>query len=353
MKAQPSARPGAAPFRTRNSRRGRRVLAAGCGLVLAGIASLGALWPGTASASDDAAYPNRPVRVIVSYAAGNVTDTLARMIAEGLSAKWGQPVTVENRPGLGGSLGAQTASKAPADGHTLLFSAMAAMAINPHVYPNLGYDVARDFEPIVNVAYPDLMIVASPSLKIGSLTELVEFSKANPSALHYGTAGKGTVPHLNMEALKQRSGLVAQHVPYRGASAVLTDLIGGRIQLQQESSAVLLPHVKAGKLVPLATGGSKRHPQLPAVPTLGELYPGYESVIPWLGLFAPADTPPAIVVKVNRDVREILAGQAIREQLNARGLSIAGGSPQDFAAVVARDVARLGTLVKQLNLKAD
>ena len=242
------------------------------------------------------------MRLIVSYAAGNVTDSLARVIAEKLAEKWGQPVNVDNRPGQGGSMGAQIASKAPADGYTLLFSAMAALAINPHVYANVGYDVQRDFLPIVNVAYPTSVMVASPDLKISRFADLVAYSKANPTALNYGTAGNGTVPHLNMEALKAQSGLIAQHVPYKAAAAVMTDVMGGRLQLQQESISVVLPQIKAGKLVPIAAGASTRLPQLPDVPTLSELVPGYVSVVPWLGILAPVGTPRAIVDKVHQDV---------------------------------------------------
>lgn len=323
------------------------------GLTALALAGLGCVLPGSAVADESAGYPNRPVRLIVSYAAGNVTDTLARVVADGLSAKWGQAVTVDNRPGQGGSVGAQMVSRAPADGYTLLFSAMAAMAINTHVYSKVGYDVRKDFEPIVNVAYPDLMMVISPSLHIDSLAGLIEFSKAHPSAVNYGTAGNGTVPHLNIEALKLKSGLVAQHVPYRSAGAVLADVIGGRLQLQQEASAVLMPQVKAGKLVPIAVGGPRRNPLAPDVPALTELYPGYQPVVPWLGMFAPAKTPAAVIDKINRDVREILARPAVRTQLDGVGLTVADGTPQEFAGTVHKDVDRLGALVKQLNLKVD
>lgn len=298
-------------------------------------------------------YPARPVRMVVSYAAGNVTDTLARIVSDGLSSQWGQPVTVENRPGTGGSLGAQMASKAPADGYTLLFSAMAAMAINPHVYSNVGYDVRKDFVPIVSVAYPDMIMAVPPSLKIDSFAKLVEYSKANPSALNYGTAGNGTVPHLNMEQLKARTGLVAQHVPYKAAAAVLTDLIGGRVHIQQEASSVLLPQVKAGKLVAIAVGPDKRLRQLPDVPSITELLPGFEPVSPWLGIFAPAGTPPAIVEKINRDVREILARPAVQKQLAESGLTAADGPQKDFAATLQKDYERLGALVRKMNLKVD
>lgn len=323
----------------------RRVALAGIGIAL--LAGTGA-----AFANDATTYPQRPVRLVVSYAAGNVTDVLARVIAESLATKWGQPVVVENKPGQGGSLGAQIAARSAPDGYTLLFSAMAAMAVNPHVYANVGYDPRRDFAPIVNVAYPDFIVVANAQLGVKTWAQLVEYSKKNPNAINYGTAGNGTVPHLNMEAIKQRTGLQAQHVPYKGAAAVLTDVIGGRLQLQQETSAVLLPQIKTGKLVALAAGPG-RHPELPDVPALGEVIPGYVPVIPWLGLLAPAGTPEAIVNKVNRDVREILAQPAMKARLAGHGLSIADGTPQEFASTLRKDHERLGALTQQLNLKVD
>lgn len=323
-------------------------------LSVVALVALGIGQPGPASAQASTTYPERPVRMVVSYAPGNVTDTLARLIAENLTEKWKQPVAVENRPGLGGSLGAQSVVKAPADGYTLLFSAMAAMAINPHVYSNIGYDPQKDFAPIVNVAYPESVMVVSPSLGVRTVPELVAYSKANPDALNYGTAGNGTVPHLNTEALKTISGLQAQHVPYKAASAVLTDLLGGRIQLQQESLSVLLPHIESGKLlVVLATGARKRLEKLPDVPTLTEIYPEYEPVIPWLGIFAPAGTPEPIVRRINQDVVEILQRPDIRAKLQAQSLNPVGNTPEEFAQSIAVNYEQLGELVQNLGLKVD
>lgn len=318
------------------------------------LALLGALnLQAQAQSASQPTYPNKPVRMVVSYAAGNVTDLLARVVAERLSEKWGQPVMVDNRPGQGGSLGAQIAVRAPSDGYTLLFSAMAAMAINPHVYTNLGYDVRKDFVPIINVAYPTMVMVVNPELKIGSLTALIAYSKANPTALNYGTAGNGTVPHLNMETLKAQTGLIAQHVPYKAAGAVLTDVLGGRIQLQQEALSVLLPQVKAKKLVPIAAGSSKRLAQLPDVPTISELFPKYQPVVPWLGIFAPAGTSKVIVDKINKDVADILRQPDVQKKLQVNGLDIVGDSPEAFAKTITNDYDRLDKLVKQLGLKVD
>lgn len=336
-----------APILLENAGLRLRIVGSACiSLAICGILA------GTVSANEVESYPSRPVKLVVSYAAGNVTDLLARTVAEGLSNKWGQAVMVDNKPGLGGSLGAQTAARSPSDGYTLLFSAMAAMAINPYIYKNVGYDPQRNFVPIVNVAYTDYVLVANAETGFKTWAELLAYSKQNPAALNYGTAGNGTVPHLNMEAVKQRSGLQAFHVPYRAAVAALTDLLGGRVQLQMETSAVLLPYIKSGKVVALATAPN-RNSELPGVPSLAEVIPGIEPVIPWLGMFAPSGTPEAIVNKINLDVREVLAHPAVKAQLAKYGLTLADGAQQAFATLVQSDYERLRQVTQQLNLKID
>lgn len=315
------------------------------------LAAAGAL--GTPAMAQGPHYPDKPVRLIVSYAAGNVTDLLARIVADQLGKAWGQPVTVDNKPGQGGSLGAQLAARAPADGYTLLFSAMAAMAINPHVYANVGYDARKDFQPIINVASSTGVLVVSPTLKVQNFAQLLAYSKANPQALSYGTAGNGTVPHLNMETIKAVSGLQAQHVPYKAAGAVLTDVLGGRIQIQSDALSVFLPHIKAGRLVPIMTTSKQRLKELPALPTLSELMPGTTPVVPWLGLFAPAGTPAAITAQVQRDVAAILAMPDVQAKFAETGLVVSGDGAAAFAKTISDDYDRLGTLVRQLHLKVD
>ncbi|MBC7726188.1 MAG: tripartite tricarboxylate transporter substrate binding protein, partial [Microbacteriaceae bacterium] len=244
-------------------------------------------------------------------------------------------------------------AKTPADGYTLLFSAMAALAINPHVYANVGYDPLKDFIPVVNVASPGLVMVVSPSLNIHAFKDLVAYSKAHPAALNYGTAGNGTAPHLNMEALKQQTGLIAQHVPYKAAAAVTTDLLGGRVQIQQDAPSVLLPQIAAGRLTPLIAGNTRRLPQLPEVQSITDAVPGFVPVMPWLGIFAPAGTPAAIVSKINQDVNAILRQPDVLETLAANGLTPAGDSPETFGRLLAADYERLGKLVRQLAIKVD
>lgn len=319
-----------------------------CFAVMASL-GLAALHPAAAQT----AYPNKPVRLVVSYAPGNVTDLLARIIAEKLSEKWGQPVVVDNKAGQGGSLGAQLVAKSPADGYTLVFSAMAALAINPHVYPNIGYDVLKDFAPIVSVASPSLAMVVDPSLKITSFKALVDYSKAHPTALSYGTAGNGTAPHLNMEALKMQTGLIAQHVPYKSASAAMTDVMGGRVQIQQDAFSVLQAQIKAGRLTAIAAGNSKRLPQLPDVPAITEAVAGFTPVVPWLGILGPTGTPAGVVAKVSQDVRLIVQQPDVQEKLAANGLVATDEGPDAFAKTIANDYNRLGKLTRQLSIKVD
>ncbi|MBL8378708.1 MAG: tripartite tricarboxylate transporter substrate binding protein [Burkholderiales bacterium] len=322
-------------------------------MILRAYVALFAVACAAPAALGQAAYPERPVRLVVSYAAGNVADVTARLVADGLTAKWGHAMVVENRPGQGGSLGAQAVSKAPTDGYTLLFSAMAAFGINPHVYPNVGYDPKKDFVPIVGVAVPDGLLVANVGLKWGSLADLVQLSKTTPGGLYYGSAGSGTVPHLNMEALKARTGLVATHVPYKGVAAVTTDLIGGRIHLQQDALTPMLPHLRAGKVRAVAVTGPRRLAQLPDVPTIDELLPGFEAVRPWMGLLAPAGTPRAVVDRVHRDVEELLRQPALIERMQGIGLNVMSAGPAEFARLVAGEYDRLGELVRTLKLKVD
>jgi tripartite-type tricarboxylate transporter receptor subunit TctC len=324
----------------------RRLLAAlpATALPLAGL-------PLAARAAE--AWPSRPVRLVVSYAAGNITDVLARLVATRFAEQWKQPVVVENRPGQGGSLGAQIVSTAPAEGYTLLFSAMAAMAINPHVYARVGYDPLKDFTPIVALARPQGVLYVNAELPVRTLEELVAYSRANPGKLNYGTAGNGTVPHMNIEALKTRTGLDATHVPYKAAVAVLNDVVGGQIHFSQESVGVVLPQIQAGKIRPLVSLGSGRIPQLPDVPAVAERVPGFQSVTPWLALFGPAGLPKPVVERVDASVAAVLKDPEMLSRLASAGLEPMSTTPAGFGAMVAADHERLGKLVQALKLKAD
>jgi tripartite-type tricarboxylate transporter receptor subunit TctC len=316
------------------------------------LAFASAAAPRAIAQSDD--FPNRPVRLIVSYAAGNIGDVLGRAVAQKLAEHWKQPVVVENRPGQGGSLGAQVAAKAAPDGYTLLFSAMAAIAINPHVYARVGYDPIADFIPITAVARTQAAILyANLDLKANTFAELLALSRAQPGTLNYGTAGSGTVPHLNMEVLKGLTGLDATHVPYKAAAAVMTDVIGGRIHFAQESSAVVLAQVRAGKVKAIAVTGTERLAQLKDVPALAESVPQFEPVQPWMGLLAPAGTPAARVAQIHAATAAVLRQPDLQERIAGLDLRLLGLDPTEFARTVRRDLERFGGLVKALKLQAD
>ena len=298
-------------------------------------------------------YPNRPIRLVVSYAAGNITDILARIIAQKLSERWKQPVIVENRPGLGGSLGAQFVSKAPSDGYTLVFAAMASFAINPHLYAAVGYDPNADFSPIIGVAYPNGVLYANNQLKADNLLELIRYSKENLGQLNYGSAGNGTVPHLNMETLKAQTGMVATHIPYKAAGAVVTDVIGGSIQLAEESLGVVLPQLLAGKIKPIVAFSKRRLSQLPDLPAITEIFPNLEPITPWLGILGPAGMPPERVEMIHDAVSAILNQPDVIYKLNASAMEVLNSDPAQFKAQIKADYNRLGKLVKNLNLKVD
>jgi tripartite-type tricarboxylate transporter receptor subunit TctC len=335
------------PIPNRTRRRLARLVPACAALALAAAAG-----PLAAQPADD--WPTRPVKLIVSYGAGNVADVLARIVAQKLSEQIRQPVIVENRPGQGGSLGAQTAVKAPADGYTLLFSAMAAIAINPHVYARVGYDPIADLVPITAIAQTGSGIMyVTPDLKANTLAELIAASRAAPGTMNYGTAGSGTVPHLNMELLKGMSGLDATHIPYKAASAVLTDVVGGRIQMAQESSAVVLPQVKAGKVRAIAIVGTERMPELKDVPAITETVPGYDPVRPWMGVLAPAGVAPARVARIHAAVSAAIGTPDVRERIAAADLHLLDLGPAEFARTVKRDLDRYGGMVRTLKLQAD
>jgi len=300
------------------------------------------------------AYPSRPLKLVTSYAAGNIADSLARLVAQRLSDLLKQPVVVENRPGQGGSLGAQGVAKAPADGYTLLFSAMAAIAINPHVYARVGYDPIRDFSPITAVARTGAgVLYVNPELKVNTLAELIALSKAKPGFLNYGTAGSGTVPHLNTEALKAVTGLNATHIPYKSASAVLNDVAGGQIHFAQESAGVVVPQLKSGRVKALAATGTERLAALPDLPAITELVPGFVPIQPWMGILAPAGTPTPRVVAIDTAMQTVMQEAEFRERLNQLGLVPMGVGPEAFGKTIRGDLERFAVMVKALKLQAD
>ncbi len=300
-----------------------------------------------------AAYPDKPIRVIVPVPAGGTPDVVARMVAPGLSGLLGQQLVIDNRGGAGGMIGAELAAKAVPDGYTLFFSSPGSLTILPHIQKQVAYDTLRDFVPICLVSIGPFLLITHPSVPVKSVKELLALAKAEPGKLNYASAGNGAANHLAMELFKSMAGVDITHVPYKGAPQAVTDLIGGYVNLMLNSIPPVLPHVKAGRLRLLGVSSLTRSPQLPDVPTIGEAgVPGYESIT-WFGLLAPAKTPPLIVARLNEVVVKVVRTPETRSQLELQGYDPVGSSAQEFAEFIRAESAKYAKLVKAAGVKVD
>ncbi len=297
-------------------------------------------------------YPTKPVKVIVNFPPGGVADVLARLVAAPLQDALGQPVVVENRAGSGGNIGADAVAKSPADGYTLLMSSGGTVSVNPHIYPRMPFDPAKDIVPVASVARVAVFLVAKPTLPVNTTQELISYLKANPGKLSYGSPGNGSSPHLAMEMFKSMTGTFVVHVPYRGAAPALNDLLAGQIDFAFDPG-IGLPHVRAGRLKLLAVGSPKRSPLFPDVPTVEEAgLKGFDADT-YFGFYAPAGTPAAVITRLNTEINKILAAPAVRERIAGLGGEAAPMSPQQFAAKAAEDSKRFGALIRERKITAD
>jgi tripartite-type tricarboxylate transporter receptor subunit TctC len=298
-------------------------------------------------------YPDRPVRIIVPFAAGGGSDVVGRAIAQKLSEKLGQSFVVENRTGAGGSLGATQVARAPADGYTLLLGSNSEIAQYPNVAANVPYDPQRDFAPIAMLATIPLALAVAESLPVKTVQELLDHARQNPGKLNFGSAGPGSTTHLAMALLTSMTGTTMTHVPYRGSAPVVTDLLAGNLQLAIPTMPAVLPHIGGGKLRILAVSTAKRATALPNVPTIQESgVPGYATGL-WTGLLAPANTPAQIVAQLNAAVTEALASSDVRETLARQGAEPAGGTPEQFAEEIRRELAVWRDVVKKTGIRID
>jgi len=298
-------------------------------------------------------YPDKPIRLIVPFAPGGVTDTSGRLVAEALSRRLGQPIVVENKAGASGNIGVQQVAMAPPDGYTLVLGFDGTLVINPHVFPNFPIDVQKDLEPVGKIGDAVLILVAHPSFPAKTLPALIDYSKKQPNGLSYGTSGVGGTPHIAGELLKLKTGANLVHVPYKGGGQAMTDALGGNIPLVYTAVAGALQHVKAGKLVPIAVSSAKRVGSLPDTPTFIEAgVPGFE-VSSWVAILAPAKTPRPIVEKLNRELNAVLTDPAIVERLATLGIEVTPGSPQKLADQIRDDLAKYGEVVKAAGIKAE
>jgi tripartite-type tricarboxylate transporter receptor subunit TctC len=306
-----------------------------------------------ASTSAEAAFPQRPIRLIVGLPAGGSTDLMARIVASKLADVLGQPVIIDNRTGGGGLIAADTAAKAPPDGHTLLFGAISYSAIFASLYKKLPYDPVRDFAPISLVTKVPNVLVVNPAMPVKTVADYIAHAKAKRGELSYGSSGTGTSSHLAMEMLKKQTGIEAVHVPYKGGPPALADLLAGQIQVMFTNLPEQIPYVTSGKTRALAVTTAKRNPQLPAVPTMMEAgVPGFEVTV-WFGVFAPAHTPTPILARLNAELVRTLNLSEIRERMAQHGAEPAPTTRDEFAAFQKAEVARWAKVVKDSGATAE
>jgi len=273
-----------------------------------------------AQAQDNPAWPTKPVTFVVGFPPGTATDSVGRVLAERFSTRLGQSFVIDNKPGQGGSVGAAAVAKAKPDGYTFVVSATAPMSINPYVYPKLTYDPLKDFSPVGIHTWLPYAIVVNAQSKLNNYADLRAAALADPGKLTYASIGNGTTSHLIVLLLQQRTGLKLTHVPYRGSAQAQTDLIGGQVDMTFDTVVSLLPHIKSGKLRPLAVSTLKRSPLLPDVPTLHELGVSQFEVGAWLGLLAPAGTPKYIVEKLNQELNLALEDDSVKNKTDCHGV---------------------------------
>jgi tripartite-type tricarboxylate transporter receptor subunit TctC len=310
-----------------------------------------ALSAGTTAAQT--AYPAKPIRLVVPFATGGVTDTSGRLIAEQLSKRLGQQVIVDNKPGASGNIGTQMVASAEPDGYTLLLGFDGTLVINPHVFPKVGFDTAKDFAPIGKIGDAILILVSHPGVPAKTLKEVIALSKTQSGGLSYGTSGTGGTPHIAGELLKQRTGANLTHIPYKGGGQAMIDVMGGTIPLVYTAVAGAIQHVKSGKLHAVAVSSAQRAPSMPDVPTFIENGVADFDINSWVGLLAPAKTPRAIVDKLNTELNAVLNDPAVRERLNTLGITASPGGPEKFGRDMARDLSRYAAVVKAANIKAE
>lgn len=295
------------------------------------------------------AWPSKAVRIIVPFAPGGSTDLVARMVGQKLSTIWGQPVVIENRAGAGGNVGADLVAKSAADGYTLLM-ASGSITINPHIYKNMPFDTAKDLTPITNVASGPMLVVVQDASPYKNLKELIDFAKANPGKVNFGSAGVGSQVHLAAENFADAAGIDIAHVPYRGEAPAYADLVGKQIQMMVGNFAAASALLGNGRLRALAVTGKERSPQLPDIPTVSEAgLPGFENT-GWFGLLAPAGTPASVISTVQADTAKVLAETDTKARLFVQGMAPVGNSSADFAKAMAAESVRWATVVKNRKL---
>lgn len=315
--------------------------------------ALAAALLGTALGATAQSYPDKPIRLVAPSTPGDAPDVIARLIAVKLTAVLGQPVVVENRPGAGGVVGSEVVAKSLPDGYTLIMGNAGSHGINAAVYAKLPYDIQRDFAPVTQVAVAPNIMVINPAIPAKTVAEFIAYAKSQPGKLSYASGGNGSSAHMSMELFKSMADLDIQHVPYKGSTPALTDLVAGQVAVFIGNIPPTVPLVKGGKLRALAVTTMARSQLMPELPTIHEAgLPGYETVA-WFGVLAPAETPPAIVQKLSTEIGKIARSPDMRERLLAMGAEPVGGTPAEFKAVIDRDIAKWKPLAQKVGIKID
>jgi tripartite-type tricarboxylate transporter receptor subunit TctC len=298
-------------------------------------------------------YPDRPIRLLVGFAAGGPADISARVLGDRFAEAWGQPVVVENITGAAGNLATERVAKAAPDGYTLLLAASATIVTNPSLYQKLAFDPVNDLAPISQVCFTPNLLVVPGDLAVKSVKELVAYARAQPGTLTFGSAGVGTSQHLAGELFKTMAGIDIQHVPYRGIAAVMPDLLGGRLTMAFGNISAVLPMVRAGKLRALAVTSPGRSASVPNLPTMiEEGFAGFDSTA-WFALMAPAGTPEPVIAKLHREAARILALPEVRKRFDELGMEVIGNTPAEFAAVIKAETPQWAKVIREAGIKAN
>jgi len=320
-------------------------------LLAAAASVLGTAWSPSHAADDW--QPSRPIRLIVPFSPGGVTDTGARLVADKLAQRLGQQVIVDNKPGASGNIGTQMAAHAEPDGHTLVVGFDGTLVINPHVHRNIPFDTLKDLKPISKIGDAALIIIAHPGLPANTLQELVAYSRTQPNGISYGSAGIGSTPHLAGELLRARAGANLVHIPYKGGGQAMADVIGGALPLLYTAVAGAYPYVQSKQVKAIAVSSQARLASLPEVPTVAE------SGVPdfvfnsWTGILAPAGTPDGIVARLQRDIHAVVQSPEIKARLASLGITASGNTPQEFREQITDDLAKYAEIVQSANIRAD
>ena len=314
------------------------------------VAGVALAWAALAAAQG---YPAKPIRVVVPFPPGGAVDFYARVVQQPLSELLGQPIVIDNKAGASGMVGAEAVARSAPDGYTLLLGNIASLAINVGIYPKMPYDPLRDFTPIIRTVDVNYVLVVHPSLPVKTVPELVAYARAHPGQLSYGSAGSGSLPQLATELFKAQTGTDIVHIPYKGGGPMVTDLLGGSIQLVIADQANLMPHVATGRLRALAVATPQRSPNAPDLPTIAESgLAGFDATA-WQGLVGPAGMTPDVVKRLNEAFNKAMALPAVREKLLGGGLEPVGGTPIEFSRFIGSEIAKWTKIAKDVGAKAE